>query len=110
MRSMIIGALIAFVSFIILTPALAHGLAEWIQRGGVRNGGGQLCCGERDCIEIPGEQVKAIQGGYRVILDENKAEIVPYPEAQPSPDGAYWRCAWPRPEDRKCFFAPPPAM
>jgi hypothetical protein len=32
---------------------------------------------------------------------------VPYQEAQPSPDGHYWRCAWGG--TRKCFFAPPNA-
>jgi hypothetical protein len=34
-------------------------------------------------------------------------ETVPYQEAQPSPDGHYWRCAWGG--ARKCFFAPPTA-
>jgi len=35
------------------------------------------------------------------------SEIVPAHEAQPSPDGAYWRCK--RPDGtRRCFFAPPP--
>lgn len=29
--------------------ALAHGPAEWIERGGYTNAVGQLCCGERDC-------------------------------------------------------------
>ena len=34
-------------------------------------------------------------------------ELVPFGEAQPSPDGAYWRCQ--RPDgSRRCFFAPPP--
>jgi hypothetical protein len=32
---------------------------------------------------------------------------VPFNEAQPSPDGEYWRCK--RPDgSRRCFFAPPP--
>jgi hypothetical protein len=34
-------------------------------------------------------------------------EMVPFSEAQPSPDGAFWRCK--RPDgSRRCFFAPPP--
>lgn len=34
-------------------------------------------------------------------------EMVPFADAQPSPDGAYWRCK--RPDGtRRCFFAPPP--
>jgi hypothetical protein len=35
-------------------------------------------------------------------------EAVPFSEAQPSPDGEFWRCK--RPDGtRRCFFAPPPA-
>jgi hypothetical protein len=35
-------------------------------------------------------------------------ESVPFNEAQPSPDGEFWRCK--RPDGtRRCFFAPPPA-
>ena len=35
-------------------------------------------------------------------------ESVPFSEAQPSPDGEFWRCK--RPDGtRRCFFAPPPA-
>jgi hypothetical protein len=35
------------------------------------------------------------------------AEKIPFTEAQPSPDGAFWRCK--RPDGtRRCFFAPPP--
>jgi hypothetical protein len=35
-------------------------------------------------------------------------ESVPFAEAQPSPDGEFWRCK--RPDgSRRCFFAPPPS-
>jgi hypothetical protein len=41
--------------------------------------------------------------GYHLL----NGEFVPMSEAQPSPDGAYWRCK--RPDGtRRCFFAPPP--
>ena len=34
-------------------------------------------------------------------------ETVPFNEAQPSPDGEFWRCK--RADgSRRCFFAPPP--
>ena len=37
--------------------------------------------------------------------DDN--EFIPQSEAQPSPDGQFWRCK--RPDgSRRCFFAPPP--
>jgi hypothetical protein len=83
--------------------ALAHDL--WISRGGYRNLAGEWCCGEGDCSVVPGEAVSISAGGY--VLQEI-GEVVPFNEAQPSPDGAFWRC---RRSDgtRRCFFAPPPA-
>jgi hypothetical protein len=56
--------------------------------------------------------------GYHVVVRDTvvdgpvetivtRAAIVPYAEAQPPPDGAYWRCK--RPDGlRRCFFAPFP--
>lgn len=87
---------------------------SWISRGGHRNAAGEWCCGEVDCFVLPARQVSARADGYRVWFiepfdggDRVKTEIVPYGEAQPSPDGAYWRCK--RPDgSRRCFFAPPP--
>jgi hypothetical protein len=82
-------------------PAAAH--ESWISRGQFKNGAGEWCCGEGDCFIIHGVTTNA--SGY-VLSDP--AEIVPCHEAQPSPDGAYWRCK--RPDgSRRCFFAPPPA-
>jgi hypothetical protein len=53
---------------------------------------------------VPGNQVNVTPAGYRL---QANGEIVPFNEAQPSPDGAYWRCK--RPDgSRRCFFAPPP--
>jgi hypothetical protein len=83
--------------------ALAHDL--WINRGGYRNLAGEWCCGEGDCFVVPGEKVSITASGY--VLRE-LGEVVPFSEAQPSPDGAFWRC---RRSDgtRRCFFAPPPS-
>jgi hypothetical protein len=85
---------------VIASPAPAHD--SWISSGGHRNAAGEWCCGEGDCFVIPSEQVSARSGGYRLF----GRETVPYSEAQPSPDGAFWRCK--RPDgSRRCFFAPP---
>lgn len=103
-------ALAGALSF--LTPAFAHD--SWISRGALRNGAGEWCCGEGDCFIIPGKNVSAVPAGYRLRLnqviggsEQDSTETVPYSEAQPSPDGEYWRCK--RPDgSRRCFFAPPP--
>jgi hypothetical protein len=97
-------------SLLVLIPALLFASAapahdSWISRGGHKNGAGEWCCGEGDCFAVPGQNVSATAQGYRLF----NAETVPYSEAQPSPDGAFWRCK--RPDgSRRCFFAPPPTQ
>jgi hypothetical protein len=98
--------------------AAAHGPAAWVASQGLKNAAGELCCGENDCgVMVAGKIVPTAQGyqvdatfkittTYGAELLEEVHEIVPYSEAQPSPDGAYWRCRWGG--VRKCFFAPPP--
>lgn len=93
-------------------PVFAHDAADWIQRGGYRNTAGELCCGKRDCDELEDGRVAITNRGYRVTLTQESPigiavyyEYVPFNEAQPSPDGRYWRCQWGG--VRKCFFAPP---
>lgn len=98
-------------------PALAHD--SWISRGGLQGKGqaaGEWCCGVGDCgIKVSGE-ITARPDGYHVAAQfkiegtgeiETVNEIVPYSEAQPSPDGQFWRCHRPD-RTRRCFFAPPP--
>jgi len=92
----------SLTTLIMLSMAHAHGLAEWIQRGGYKNAAGELCCGERDCFELADADVKITPSGYYVV---SIRETVPFQEATPSPDGRYWRCQWGG--SRKCFFAPP---
>lgn len=84
----------------IIVPA--HGPADWINRGQYKNAIGELCCGERDCSELADGDVKITTWGYYIVSIK---EVVPYGEAQPSPDGKFWRCQWSG--QRKCFFAPP---
>jgi len=83
--------------------SIAHAHDSWISHGGHRNTAGEWCCGEGDCSALPSEHVRVTPDGY--LLDDG--ELVPFAEAQPSPDGAYWRC---RRADgtRRRFFAPPP--
>lgn len=98
-------ALAVWVAFMFAAkPSLAHGPAEWIQRGGYKNAAGELCCGERDCFELADRDVRVTAAGYFIASIK---ETVPFSEATPSPDGRYWRCQWGG--SRKCFFAPPGA-
>ena len=94
--------LLVFLALLLMAGDIAaHD--SWISRGGHRNGAGEWCCGEGDCFVVPGEQVRLEGTGYRLF----GLETVPFSEAQPSPDGAFWRCK--RPDGtRRCFFAPPP--
>jgi hypothetical protein len=96
---------LALVLMLLASHALAHGPADWIANGGYRNAVGDLCCGERDCIELADDDVTPTASGYLV---KSLRETVPYNEAQPSPDGKYWRCQWGG--SRKCFFAPQGAV
>jgi hypothetical protein len=94
---------LVFPALLVVIPDIsAHD--SWIFGGGYRNGAGEWCCGAGDCFIIPKEQVRMTGDGYLIF----GAERIPFAEAQPSPDGAFWRCK--RPDgSRRCFFAPPPA-
>ena len=109
-------------ALMLFAPAFAHD--SWISKGGHRNAAGEWCCGEGDCgvavLDAERSTIRAVAGGYEVdaifvigsgagAIHERYREFVPYSEAQPSPDGAYWRCKRPDKEkSRRCFFAPPP--
>jgi len=87
---------------------------SWISRGGHRNAAGEWCCGIGDCFVIPKERVVMTGEGYVIIqsplagMGPVQHEAIPFSEAQPSPDGEFWRCR--RPDgSRRCFFAPPPS-
>lgn len=94
--------LLVLIFIVLLATAKAHGPAQWIADGHYKNAAGELCCGERDCIELADADVKITDTGFYII---SLKETVPFKEAKPSPDGKYWRCAWGG--SRKCFFAPP---
>ncbi len=100
-RSLLVSLILSQLAVLLLiSPASAHD--SWIQRGGHRNAAGEWCCGEGDCFVVPSPSVGITAQGYSLF----GMETVPFNEAQPSPDGAYWRCK--RPDgSRRCFFAPP---
>jgi hypothetical protein len=117
------GARVWIASYVAMVALLwlhqnALGHDSWISRGAFRNSAGQWCCGQNDCAVMDEGSVATISGGYAVhgmaTVRNNGAfirwridETVPYSEAQPSPDGAYWICKLPD-GTRRCFFAPPP--
>jgi hypothetical protein len=95
-------SLVVLTLLFIGTDISAHD--NWISRGGHRNSAGEWCCGTGDCFVVPSESVRLMSDGYHLF---GNVETVPLSEAQPSPDGAFWRCK--RPDGtRRCFFAPPP--
>src|SRR5262249_9982407 len=107
-RFALVFAGLAFV----IPDTLAHD--SWISRGDHRNAAGEWCCGEGDCFVVPKERVMMTGDGYVIIhgplagIGPSMYEAVPFSEAQPSPDGEFWRCK--RPDgSRRCFFAPPPS-
>jgi hypothetical protein len=95
---------VAIAALATLLPALAHGPADWIMQGQHKNAGGEWCCGEGDCFVVTGvATVTTPAPGYLIV---ETAEFISQSEAQPSPDGQFWRCK--RPDgSRRCFFAPP---
>jgi hypothetical protein len=96
--------LVLLITPVVLIAADTSAHDSWISRGGLRNAAGEWCCGEGDCFVVPSEKVSLQADGYHLY----GLETVPFSEAQPSPDGAFWRCK--RPDgSRRCFFAPPPA-
>jgi hypothetical protein len=102
-RSLLLIPTLLAASLVLVSVSLAHD--HWISRGGLKNTAGEWCCGAGDCFVVPSEAVHLNGVGYELV----GGELVPYNEAQPSPDGAFWRCK--RPDgSRRCFFAPPPSM
>lgn len=106
---------VAVATLLLIGPvATAHD--SWISRGGLKNAAGEWCCGAGDCAVMDSNAVGYSPVGYSVSgygtiegtrTREFYNEVVPSHEAQPSPDGAFWRCK--RPDGtRRCFFAPPP--
>jgi len=104
---------VALIACLLFTGTLAFAHDSWISRGGHRNAAGEWCCGEGDCFVVPGNRIVVTASGYAITTQAAsgtgavQVEVVPFSEAQPSPDGQFWRCK--RADgSRRCFFAPPP--
>ena len=120
-RALLRSVLLIGVS-LLSSSALAHDI--WINHGAYKNPAGEWCCGAEDCGVVSKGAVHAMKGGYSVVgavtygeavignpadgptVQQNVNETIPYNQALPSPDGAYWRCKRPDGSPR-CFFAPP---
>src|SRR6266849_6278698 len=86
-RSLLVSFILSWpLVALAIPPAQAHD--SWISRGKHRNAAGEWCCGDGDCFVVPGDKVSITAEGYRLF----GVETVPFNEAQPSPDGTYWRC------------------
>ncbi len=114
---------LALVLVFASSAALAHDI--WINRSAYRNPAGEWCCGAEDCGVVSPNAVTATKGGYSIAgtvtygqaitgdaldgptVHQQVQELIPYSQALPSPDGAYWRCKRPDGTPR-CFFAPRP--
>lgn len=95
-------AALTIAALLLALPASAHD--SWISRGALRNAAGEWCCGEGDCSVVKATHIARPIEGYKL----ETGEFVTEREAQPSPDGQFWRCK--RPDgSRRCFFAPPEA-
>ena len=96
---MIARLAIPLALFIAALPASAHD--SWVSRGGLKNAGGEWCCGENDCRELDYTPIP-VQGGVR--LDDG--ETIPQSEVMPlSPEG--WVICRRPDGTRRCVFAPP---
>jgi len=102
-RSWLVFSLLALSVLVpaLLTASAALAHDSWISRGGLRNAAGEWCCGDGDCPAL-NYTPRVTTSGYQL----QNGEVVPFSEAQPSPDGSFVRCH--RPDgSRRCFFAPP---
>jgi len=94
----LIGALVALLT---LWLGRADGHDIWISQQARRNPAGEWCCGEGDCFVA--DKLQETKDGYLL----PNGELIPFSEAMPSMDGAFWVCR--RPDGtRRCVFAPPP--
>jgi hypothetical protein len=95
-------SLLVLVPTLSCTAASAH--ENWISRGGLKNAGGEWCCGDYDCKSYT--KASSTSTGWMV-----DGEFVPFDEAMPiaPPDGQVTVCR--RPDGtRRCVFGLKPGL
>lgn len=125
-QSRLIGGMLAaaMALLIIFLMTAAHAHDHWINQGGYRNGDGEFCCGENDCLKMDVNAVEQRIDGYSVNgmgeipmmpgsvtqkpLRLEAHDFIKSTHALKSRDNNFWCCA--RPDHTcRCFFAPPPS-
>jgi len=95
-----------------LTPAVAHGAAQWIADGAYKAPNGSTCCGVSDCHRAEGATAKRVPDGYIIAVTiEGKSYALFTPKAAVfgSIDDAVWYCALPQDYvsgHARCLFLP----
>lgn len=98
---------IALACALLIACGVRGGLAhenptDWIGQEKVKNGKGELCCGEGDCFPFDARQMITTPAG--VAFPDEPNNIIPFNKFGPSVDKFYWRCRWGG--ETKCVFAP----
>lgn len=88
-------------------PALAHGDADWIAKGGYQDPttSGASCCGPTDCHRIEPKDVLMTGEGYIVTHDGHEYRHG-FAGVQWSETRDFFICLRPN-KTVRCFFAPP---
>lgn len=101
------------MGLMLASSALAHD--HWINHGGYEAkvavyDGPTSCCGEGDCFEVPGTDVKGGEAGYTL----PGGWFMAYPALHQSPNSRFWACfnfdAKGQRSQLKCLFAPGPGI
>jgi len=95
-------AILAILTTFAARPAWAH---SWYS---------SYCCNGKDCAPIPPEKVRAVAGGFAVVLNpgdhpqvtEHQQFFIPYRDVILSQDDQYHICLYPTQHDMRCFYAP----
>lgn len=109
----------AAVSVILSSSALAHGPSVGKTDPAFNNN----CCGGHDCAIVPTDWVREVQSGFHLVMTLDQAKtvnpsavlpvsaLVPYIRVQPSWDGDYRACIFPKDRSNPrggviCFWVP----
>ena len=99
-----LAILVVLLPSLVPTAVLAHGEAEWIQKG--KDHG--WCCGPQDCERAPAGAILLDGGVYLIPSTRQSFANRGRPEDRvfPSIDMDYWWCKYPDGRVR-CLFVPP---